>query len=159
MPQKITPNLWFDNNAEEAATFYLSVFKDAEILDVLRQGDAGPGAPGSALTVSFRLRDQHFVALNGGPHFKFNEAVSFLIDCESQDEVDYYWDALTADGGEPSQCGWLKDKYGLSWQVVPRVLIELLQSPDPARAGRVMETMMGMTKLDIAPLQRAHDGA
>jgi predicted 3-demethylubiquinone-9 3-methyltransferase (glyoxalase superfamily) len=155
--QKITPFLWFDTQAEEAANFYVSIFPDSEILSVSRYGESSPGAAGSVMTVAFRLAGQEFTALNGGPHFKFTEALSFVIDCGAQDEVDHYWDALPADGGEPSQCGWLKDKYGLSWQVTPRVLIELLQDADRERANRVMQAMLQMTKIDIAKLQEAYE--
>jgi predicted 3-demethylubiquinone-9 3-methyltransferase (glyoxalase superfamily) len=156
MSQKITPFLWFDTQAEEAANFYVSIFKDAEILSVSHYGEGSPGPAGSVMTVAFRLAGQEFTALNGGPHFTFTEALSFVIDCGAQDEVDHYWDALTADGGEPSQCGWLKDKYGLSWQITPRVLIELLQDEDRERANRVMQAMLRMTKIDIAKLQEAY---
>jgi predicted 3-demethylubiquinone-9 3-methyltransferase (glyoxalase superfamily) len=151
MPE-ITPFLWFNDNAEEAATFYQSVFPSAEILGVKRKWD------GKALTVSFRLEGQEFVGLNGGPHFKFNEAVSFVVDCESQDEVDRYWTLLTADGGSPSRCGWLKDRFGLSWQIVPRQMVTWLSDPDPARSKRTMAAMMTMGKLDLAALKRAYDG-
>ena len=156
MAQKITPFLWFDNQAEEAARFYVSVFKDAEVLSIDRYGEAGPGAAGTVMTVSFRLAGQEFVALDGGPQFTFTEAVSFVIDCASQDEVDYFWDKLSA-GGEPGPCGWLKDKFGLSWQVVPAVLTELLQDEDREKANRVMQAMLQMTKIDIAKLQQAYE--
>ena len=155
---KITPFLWFDTQAEDAANFYVSVFKNADILSVNRDPEGGPAPAGSVMTVSFRLNGQQFTALNAGPMFTFTEAVSFVIDCADQAEVDYYWDALTADGGEPSACGWLKDKFGLSWQVVPRALPELLGDPDQEKAQRVMPAMMGMTKIDVAGLQRAYDG-
>jgi predicted 3-demethylubiquinone-9 3-methyltransferase (glyoxalase superfamily) len=155
--QKITPSLWFDNNAEEAATFYVSVFDDAEILNITRYTEAGPGPEGTAVTVSFRLHGQEFVAINGGPQFPFTEAISFTINCESQEEVDYYWEKLT-DGGEPVQCGWLKDRFGLSWQVVPTILQELIGDKDPAKAKRVTEAMLKMIKLDIAQLQAAYEG-
>ena len=158
MAQKITPNLWFDNQADEAAHYYVSIFKNSEILDVIRYSEAGPGPAGTVLTVSFRLGDQEFLAINGGPHFTFSEAVSFAITCESQDEVDYYWNKLT-EGGEESRCGWLKDRYGLSWQVVPSVLLEMLKDDDPDRVARVTRTMFGMSKLEIAPLQEAYDRA
>lgn len=154
---KITPFLWFDNRAEEAANFYVSVFKNSKVLSATRYGDAGPGPKGSVLTVAFELDGQKFTALNGGPLFKFNEATSFVINCETQDEVDYFWEKLTADGGAESRCGWLKDKYGLSWQVVPMVLSELLQG-DPEKSNRAMQTLLQMKKLDIATLQRAYDG-
>jgi predicted 3-demethylubiquinone-9 3-methyltransferase (glyoxalase superfamily) len=154
---KITPFLWYDNQAEEAAALYTSVFPDSRIVSVTRYGEAGPGPVGSAMTVVFVLEGQEFIALNGGPIFKFNEAVSFSIDCSSQDEVDHYWDRLS-EGGEESQCGWLKDRFGLSWQVNPRVLGEMLSDPDPARAKRSMEAMLRMKKIDIAELRRAYDG-
>jgi predicted 3-demethylubiquinone-9 3-methyltransferase (glyoxalase superfamily) len=153
--KKITPFLWFDNQAEEAAEFYVSVFENSEILSVSRYGEVGPGTPGTAMTVHFRLDGQEFEALNGGPHYTFTEAISFVIDCETQEEVDYYWSKLS-EGGRPDQCGWLKDRFGLSWQVVPRALIELLQDPDPERANRVMQAMLQMTKIDIAALEEAH---
>ncbi len=156
MTRKVTPFLWFDDNAEEATNFYVSVFKNSEVLSIDRYGDAGPGAAGTVMITSFRLDGQEFMALNGGPHFKFTEAVSFLIDCGSQDEVDELWEKL-ADGGETSQCGWLKDKFGLSWQVVPSVLGEMLQDEDRERANRVMQAMLQMTKIDIAKLQHAYD--
>jgi predicted 3-demethylubiquinone-9 3-methyltransferase (glyoxalase superfamily) len=156
--QKITPCLWFDTKGEEAANFYVSLFKNSEITDISRYGDAGPGAPGSVMTVAFVLDGQSFLALNGGPEFTFSEAVSFQISCQTQEEVDHYWNSL-AEGGEEGPCGWLKDKYGLSWQVVPTALPELLGDPDPDRAQRAMKAMLGMKKLDIASLQRAADAA
>jgi predicted 3-demethylubiquinone-9 3-methyltransferase (glyoxalase superfamily) len=159
--QKITPNLWFDKEAEEAAEFYVSVFKNSKVLEVSRYGEAGQEVhgqkPGTAMTVSFELDGQQFMALNGGPIFKFNEAVSFVIDCDGQEEVDYYWEKLSADPAD-GQCGWTKDKYGLSWQVVPKQLGELMSDPDAEKAGRTMEAMLKMKKLDVAALQRAHDG-
>jgi predicted 3-demethylubiquinone-9 3-methyltransferase (glyoxalase superfamily) len=158
MSGKITPFLWFDNQAEEAVNFYVSVFKNSEVLSINRYPEGAPGIGGNVITANFRLNGQEFVALNGGPQFKFTEAISFVIDCESQEEVDYYWDKLTADGGEESQCAWLKDKYGLSWQVVPRQLMEYLGDPDPEKAGRVMQAMLQMQKIDIAKLQEAYDG-
>ncbi|MPZ28109.1 MAG: VOC family protein, partial [Micromonosporaceae bacterium] len=133
MPQRITPYLWYDNQAEEAANYYVSIFNDSKITGTTRFGDAGPGPAGGVMTVSFQLEGQEFVALNGGPHFSFNEAVSFLVDCQTQDEVDELWRQLS-DGGEEGQCGWLKDRYGLSWQIIPRILTELLTDPDPAKA-------------------------
>jgi predicted 3-demethylubiquinone-9 3-methyltransferase (glyoxalase superfamily) len=157
MTQKITPFLWFDSQAEEAANFYVSVFKDAELLEVTRLPEGAPGPAGSVMTASFRLFGQDFVALNGGPAFNFTEAVSFLIDCKDQEEVDYYWNTLTADGGEESQCGWLKDKYGLSWQVIPRILMELMSDPDPVKAGRVTQAMLQMQKIEISKLQEAYN--
>lgn len=155
--QKITPFLWFDSNAEEAVNFYVSLFPDSKVLDTLRYGDAGPGPAGSVMTIDFTLQGQRFTALNGGPHFKFNEAISFHIHCVDQAEVDKYWAALT-DGGEIQQCGWVRDKFGLSWQVVPEALMEMLKDKDTERATRVMGVMMQMKKLDIAPLQQAYDG-
>jgi predicted 3-demethylubiquinone-9 3-methyltransferase (glyoxalase superfamily) len=156
--QKIVPNLWFDTQAEEAAAFYVSVFKDGRILDVARYTDAGPGPAGTAMTVEWEMVGQRFVGINGGPQFTFSEAVSFQIGCADQAEVDYYWDALIADGGEESQCGWLKDKYGLSWQVVPDGMAEVFGNPDPEGARRAMEAMFRMKKLDIAALRAAADG-
>ena len=156
MPQKITPNLWFDTQAEEAARFYVSVFKNSRIVNVTRYTEAGPREVGTVMTVEFELDGQHFVGINGGPEFTFDEAVSFGIDCKDQDEVDYYWDKLT-DGGEESVCGWLKDRFGLSWQVVPTGMEELFADPDPKRADRAMQAMLKMRKLDIAELQRAAD--
>ena len=155
--QKITPFLWFDDRAEEAANHYVSIFKDATILGVSRYGDAGPGPKGSVMTVNFRLEGQEFVALNGGPLFKFTEAVSFMVHCESQKEVDVMWNGLSA-GGEEGPCGWLKDKFGLSWQIVPRVLPQMLTDRDPQKAKRVMEAMMRMKKIEIAELEEAYAG-
>ncbi|HSW66779.1 MAG TPA: VOC family protein [Bacillota bacterium] len=154
---KITPFLWFDSQAEVAANFYVSIFKNSKIIEEARYPEGGPGPAGTIMTVSFELDGQRFTALNGGPVFKFTEAVSFVIDCADQAEVDHYWDALTADGGEESQCGWLKDKFGVSWQVVPRSLPELLNQPDPAAAQRVTQAMLTMKKLDIAALEAARD--
>ena len=158
MSQKITPNLWFDTEAEEAANFYISVFgKNSRIVSVSRYTDAGPREAGTVMTVEFELDGQRFVGINGGPQFKFDEAVSFQINCETQEEVDYYWERLT-DGGQESQCGWLKDKYGLSWQVVPAGMEEVFSDSDPERAQRAMQAMLGMRKLDIGELRRAADG-
>ncbi len=157
MQQKIVPNLWFDTEAEEAAGFYVSVFKNSRVLNVTRYPEGAPGPAGTVMTVEWELDGQRFVGINGGPQFTFTEAVSFQIDCETQDEVDYYWDALT-EGGEEVQCGWLKDKYGLSWQVVPTGMEEVLSDPDSERAQRAMQAMLGMTKLDIDALRRAADG-
>jgi predicted 3-demethylubiquinone-9 3-methyltransferase (glyoxalase superfamily) len=154
--QKITPCLWFDNNAEEAVNHYLSIFKNSKINKILRCGDAGPGPKGSILTIAFQLEGQDFIALNGGPIFKFNEAISLSVDCKSQIEVDDLWEKLS-DGGQKSQCGWLKDKFGLSWQVVPSALVEMLQDPDPEKSKRVMAAMMQMGKIDIAVLKQAYD--
>lgn len=156
--QKITPFLWFDNQAEEAMNFYLSIFKDSKALAVTRYGDAGPGPKGSVMTAKFQLEGLEFVALNGGPVFNFTEAVSFAINCESQKEVDYFWEKLT-EGGAESQCGWLKDRYGLSWQVVPTILLKMLQDKDPEKSARVIKAMLPMRKIDIAILQQAYDGA
>jgi len=156
--QRITPFLWYDTQAEEAANFYVSVFKNSKVLGVVRYGDVGPGPKGSVMTVEFELEGLKFVGLNGGPHFKFTEAVSFAISCETQEEVDYFWEKLTADGGQESQCGWLKDKYGLSWQVVPIRAIELLKDKDPAKSQRVMQAIMPMKKIDLATLEKAAAG-
>ncbi|TMA75922.1 MAG: VOC family protein [Deltaproteobacteria bacterium] len=155
--QKITPFLWFDTQGEEAAKFYISIFRNSKITGTTRYGEAGPGPKGSVMTVAFNLDGQDFVALNGGPQFKFTEAVSFVANCETQQEVDDLWEKLSA-GGERSRCGWLKDKFGLSWQVVPTVLGQLLQDKDPAKSRRVMEAMLQMDKLDIRKLKQAHAG-
>jgi predicted 3-demethylubiquinone-9 3-methyltransferase (glyoxalase superfamily) len=157
MQQKIVPNLWFDTEAEEAAGFYVSVFKDARIVGTTRYGEAGLGPAGMVMTVEFELAGQRFVGINGGPQFTFDEAVSFQITCEDQEEVDYYWERLT-EGGQEIQCGWLKDRFGLSWQVVPTGMDEALNDPDPERARRAMEAMLGMVKLDIAAIRSAADG-
>jgi predicted 3-demethylubiquinone-9 3-methyltransferase (glyoxalase superfamily) len=157
MKQKITPFLWFDDRAEEAANFYVSIFKNSKIVTATRYGDAGPGPKGSVMTVVFSLDGQEFIGLNGGPHFKFTEAVSFSVDCMTQEEVDHYWDKLSA-GGSQQPCGWLKDKFGLSWQVNPGVLGEMLSDPDSAKSKRVMEAMLKMKKIDIAALKRAYAG-
>jgi len=159
--QKITPFLWFNDQAEEAADFYTSIFKNSKIGKVTRYDEeaAGPTGrpPGSVMTIEFELEGQRFVGLNGGPHFKFTEAVSFVINCETQEEVDHFWSKLSA-GGEESRCGWLKDKFGLSWQVVPVVLIEMLADKDAAKAKRVTHAMLQMDKIDIPTLQKAYDG-
>jgi predicted 3-demethylubiquinone-9 3-methyltransferase (glyoxalase superfamily) len=156
--QKITPFLWYENQAEEAANFYASIFKNSSVGSITRYDDASAKAAGrpegSAMTVEFQLEGQNFVALNGGPHFKFTEAVSFVVNCENQEEVDYFWEKLS-EGGAESQCGWLKDKYGLSWQVVPTILPELLKQKDPAKAKRVMEAMLQMKKIDTKALKQA----
>ena len=157
MHQKIIPNLWFDTDAEDAANFYITVFKNSRIVNVAKYPEGSPGEPGTVMTVEFELDGQRFVGINGGPQFKFDEAVSFQITCEGQDEVDYYWDALT-EGGEESQCGWLKDKFGLSWQVVPKGMEEVFSDPDRAKAERAMKAMLGMRKLDIAALRAAAEG-
>ena len=154
---KITPCLWFDTEGEDAANFYVSIFKNSKIGKVVRYGDAGPGPKGSVMTATFELEGQQFTALNGGPHFKFTEAISFVVDCKSQEEVDELWEKLSA-GGEPGHCAWLKDKFGLSWQIVPSVLVELLSNPDPAKSKRVMAAMLKMTKIDIAKLKQAAQG-
>lgn len=156
--QKIVTFLWFNNNAEEAVNFYCSVFKRSKILDVMRCGGVGPGPRGSVLTITFELEGQQYIALNGGPTFKFNEAISLLVQCDTQDEVDHYWSKLTSGGGQESQCGWLKDKFGLSWQICPRVLLKMIQDKDTARADRTMSAMMQMQKLDIAKLTAAYEG-
>jgi predicted 3-demethylubiquinone-9 3-methyltransferase (glyoxalase superfamily) len=153
--QKITPFLWFDNQAEEAMNFYVSIFKNSKVLSVNRYGDGAPVPKGMVMTANFELDGQVFTALNGGPMFKFSPATSFVVHCETQAEMDYYWDKLGA-GGKPNQCAWLDDKFGVTWQIVPNALIELLSDPDPVKAGRVMQAMMQMTKIDIATLQRAY---
>jgi predicted 3-demethylubiquinone-9 3-methyltransferase (glyoxalase superfamily) len=155
--KRIVPNLWFDTEAEEAAEFYVSVFEDSRILNVARYTEAGPREAGMVLTVEFELDGNRFIAINGGPQFKFDEAISFLIECADQAELDSYWEKLT-DGGSESQCGWLKDRYGLSWQVVPEGMAELFADPDPQRAERAMAAMLKMSKLDIAALQAAAAG-
>ncbi|MCK9248721.1 MAG: VOC family protein [Solirubrobacteraceae bacterium] len=155
----ITPNLWFDSDALEAAELYVSIFPRSRIVDVTHYGPDAPRPEGTVLTVEFELDGTRFVGINGGPDFTFDEAVSFEISCVDQAEVDHYWDALTADGGSESRCGWLKDRFGLSWQVVPRRLVELIQDPDPARARRALQAMYGMRRLDVAELERAADGA
>jgi predicted 3-demethylubiquinone-9 3-methyltransferase (glyoxalase superfamily) len=156
--QKITPFLWFDDQAEEAMLFYTSVFEGSRVIGVSRYGEAGPGEAGTVMIASFEIEGQRFTALNGGPRFKFTEAISFVVDCETQEEVDYLWEKLTEDGGEESMCGWLRDKYGLSWQIVPRVLGELMGDPDREKAKHVTEAMLGMRKLEIGELRRAYDG-
>ncbi len=158
MLQKIIPNLWFDTEAEEAAAFYISIFENSRIVNVAHYTEAGPRQAGMVMTVEFELEGQRFVGINGGPQFKFDEAVSFLISCESQEDVDYYWERLSA-GGKEGQCGWLTDRYGLSWQVVPTGMEELFADPNPERATRAMQAMLGMSKLDIAALRSAADGA
>ena len=155
--QKITTFLWFNNNAEEAANYYTSIFKNSKILDVSRYGDVGPGPKGSVMIVKFQLAGQEFVALNGGPQFKFTEAISLMVNCDNQQEIDELWRKLTA-GGQESQCGWLKDKFGLSWQIVPTELGKLMSAKDPAKANRVMQALLQMKKLDIAKLQQAAEG-
>ena len=153
----ITPCLWFDNNAEEAVNFYTSIFKDSKIETVSRYSEAGPGEPGSVLTIVFEINGQEFMALNGGPQFKFSEAISFVVYCDTQAELDDYWQKLTAEGQEV-QCGWLTDKFGLSWQVVPTITEKLLSDPDPEKVRRVSEAILKMVKLDIAEMVRAYEG-
>jgi predicted 3-demethylubiquinone-9 3-methyltransferase (glyoxalase superfamily) len=155
---KISPFLWFDKEAEEAATFYVSVFPNSKLGEVQRYPEGAPGPAGTAMTVAFELDGESFTALNGGPVFQFNEAISFVIDCADQAEVDYFWDRLTADGGQPVQCGWLKDKFGLSWQVVPKALHETTGGPDAAGRQRAFDAMMQMVKLDVAKLRAAYAG-
>ena len=156
--QKITPFLWFNDNAEEAMNFYISTFKNSKVVSVTRYGEAGPGPKGTVMTAKFELDGQEFVALNGGPQFTFSEAISFVVNCKTQQEVDELWEKLSA-GGNKSRCGWLKDKYGLSWQVVPTVLPEMLQDKDAAKSKKVMEAMLQMDKIDIETLQRAYRAA
>jgi len=155
--QKISPFLWFDNNAEEAMNLYTSIFKNSKVLSVSRYGEAGPGPNGQVMTASFELEGIQFTALNAGPRFKFTEAISFVITCADQKEVDYYWEKLTANGGEESMCGWLKDKFGLSWQVVPTALYELMGDKDKEKANRVMQAMLQMRKMDIQKLKDAYN--
>jgi predicted 3-demethylubiquinone-9 3-methyltransferase (glyoxalase superfamily) len=154
--QKITPFLWFDNQAEEAMRFYVSTFKNSRVVSISRYGDAGPGPKGTAMVAAFELEGQAFLALYGGPQFSFSPAVSFLVNCKAQDEVDYFWEKLS-EGGEKHQCGWLRDKYGLSWQIVPTILSELMQDKDPEKSKRVMEAMLQMQKIDIEGLKRAYE--
>jgi predicted 3-demethylubiquinone-9 3-methyltransferase (glyoxalase superfamily) len=154
--QKITPFLWFDNNAEEAMNFYVSIFKNSQIVSVARYGEGGPGPKGTVMTGTFQLEGQKFMALNGGPQFRFTEAISFFVDCETQEEVDELWEKLS-EGGEKSRCGWLKDKFGLSWQIIPSALGEMLQDKDPEKAKRVMMAMLQMDKIDIKTLKQAYD--
>jgi predicted 3-demethylubiquinone-9 3-methyltransferase (glyoxalase superfamily) len=155
--QKITPFLWFDNNAEEAMKFYTSIFKNSKIGGIRRCGDAGPGAKGTVMSATFQIEGQKFMVLNGGPHFKFTPAISFFVNCETQAEVDELWEKLLA-GGETMQCGWLKDKFGISWQIIPKALGEMLGDKDPQKSQRVMKAMMKMIKIDVAELRRAHEG-
>jgi predicted 3-demethylubiquinone-9 3-methyltransferase (glyoxalase superfamily) len=155
---RITPCLWFDTQGEEAANFYISIFKNSRIVDVAHYGEGAPRPAGTVMTVAFELDGQPFTALNGGPEFTFNEAVSFQVHCETQEDVDHFWESLS-DGGEPGSCGWLKDKYGVSWQIVPAELPALLGDPDPQRAQRAMTALLGMGKIDIDAIKRAADGA
>jgi len=154
--QKITPFLWFDGKAEEAMNFYTEIFKNSKVVDIMRYGDAGPGPKGSVMSATFQLEGQEFIALNGGPQFTFSPAISFFVKCQTQEEVDELWDRLLA-GGRPQQCGWLTDRYGLSWQIVPTVLGEMLQDKDPDKSSRVMKAMLKMVKLDIAALKEAYE--
>jgi len=154
---RITPFLWFDTEAEEAANFYCSIFKNSKIAQTVRYGDTGPGPKGSVMIVNFEIDGAEFTALNGGPRFKFDEAISFVVHCETQEEIDYYWEKLTADGGAPSMCGWLKDKFGLSWQVVPTQIGELMSGGAEA-SGRVMQAVMQMQKLDLQKMKDAYQG-
>jgi predicted 3-demethylubiquinone-9 3-methyltransferase (glyoxalase superfamily) len=155
--QKITPFLWFDGRAEEAAEFYVSIFRDAKVTALTRYGEAGPGPKGSVMTAVFEIEGQRFIALNGGPHFSFTPAISFVVSCATQEEIDWYWDKLL-EGGAAQQCGWLTDKFGVTWQIVPDVISEMMQDKDPERSRRVMAAVMGMIKLDIARLKAAYDG-
>ncbi len=156
--QKIAPFLWFNNNAEEAVDYYLSIFKNSKKLSTMYASDGMPNPAGSVMVVYFELNGVEFGAMNGGPHYKFDNAVSFVVNCENQEEVDYYWDTFIKDGGTESACGWLQDKFGLSWQITPTRLIELMQDKDPVKAGRVAQAMMGMVKIDIAELEKAYAG-
>lgn len=156
--QKITPFLWFDNQAEEAANFYVSIFKNSKIGEIRRYGDAGPGPKGSVMTISFQLEGEQFVALNGGPHFKFTPAISLFVNCETQQEVDELWEKLLA-GGRKDRCGWLQDKFGLSWQIIPKQLMEMLGDKDPAKSQNVMNAMLQMDKIDVDELKRAYEQA
>jgi predicted 3-demethylubiquinone-9 3-methyltransferase (glyoxalase superfamily) len=155
--QKITPFLWFDDKAEEAVDFYISIFKNSKTISISRYGDAGPGPKGSVMVAKFQIEGQEFVALNGGPTFTFSPAISFVVNCRTQEEIDELWEKLS-EGGAKSQCGWLTDKFGLSWQIVPTVLGELMQDKDPVKTNRVMKALLQMTKLDIQGLQKAHEG-
>ena len=155
--QKITPFLWFDGKAEEAMNFYVSVFKDSKVVSVTRYGEAGPGPKGTVMSATFQLDGQDFFALNGGPQFAFTPAISFFVNCETQQEVDELWEKLS-EGGKKERCGWLKDRYGLSWQIIPTILGKMLQDPDPEKAKRVMQAMLQMDKIDIQRLKQAHEG-
>jgi predicted 3-demethylubiquinone-9 3-methyltransferase (glyoxalase superfamily) len=156
--QKIKTFLWYDADAEEAVNLYVSIFENSRVVEVARYGEAGPGPKGSVMTVEFELDGQRFIALNGGPHFKFNEAISLSVECDTQQEIDELWSRLTAGGGQESQCGWLKDRFGLSWQINPAVLGKLFADPDPKKVKRTMEAMLKMKKMDIAALERAYAG-
>lgn len=159
MTKKITTHLWFDGNAEQAVELYTSIFPNSRVTQVARWGEGGPGKPGTVMTISFELDGQAFIALNGGPHFTFTPAISLFVPCASQDEVDRYWSRFLAAGGKATQCGWLEDCFGLSWQIIPTRLVELMTDPDPKRAGRVAQTLMTMQKIDVAALERAHAGS
>jgi predicted 3-demethylubiquinone-9 3-methyltransferase (glyoxalase superfamily) len=154
--QKITPFLWFDNQAEEAMNFYVSIFRNSQVISIRRYGEAGPGSKGTVMTASFEIEGQEFMALNGGPQYKFTEAISFFVNCETQEEVDELWEKLS-EGGEKGPCGWLKDKYGVSWQIVPTVLGEMLSDPDPEKSERVTKAMLQMKKIDIEGLKKAYE--
>jgi len=156
--QKITPFLWFDSNAEEAVNFYISLFKNSKILSVTRYGEAGPGPAGTIMTATFQLDGQEFTALNGGPHFKFTEAISLSVNCETQEEIDEFWEKLSSEGGEKGRCGWLKDKYGLSWQVSATGWDEMLQDKDPEKVKRVMEAVLQMDKIELETIKKAYEG-
>ena len=158
LKQKITTFLWYDDQAEEAAKFYTSLFKNSKITDVARYSEAGPGKLGSVMTVVFELEGQEFIALNGGPEFKFTEAISLMVECEDQEEVDQLWEKLTADGGQEQACGWLKDKYGLCWQIIPRGFLELVTDPDRDKSSRAMQAMFNMKKLDLKSARKAYEG-
>jgi predicted 3-demethylubiquinone-9 3-methyltransferase (glyoxalase superfamily) len=155
--QKITPFLWFDGKAEEAANFYVSIFKNSKMMSIARYGDAGPGPKGTVMLATFQIEGQQFMALNGGPQYTISPAISFFVSCETQAEVDELWDKLSA-GGAEVQCGWLKDKFGLSWQIIPKALMELMQDKDPVKSQRVFKAMMGMIKIDVEGLRRAYRG-
>ena len=156
LTQKITTHLWFDGNAEAAVEFYTSLFPDSRVTHVARWGEGGPGPQGAVLNIAFEMAGQEFLALNGGPQYRFSPAISLFVSCESQAEVDDLWTKLLAGGGKPNQCGWLDDRFGLSWQIVPKALIELMSDPDPKASGRVAQALMGMQKIDIAGLRQAH---
>jgi predicted 3-demethylubiquinone-9 3-methyltransferase (glyoxalase superfamily) len=157
--QKITTYLWFDGNAEEAVAHYTSIFPRSKVTQVARWGEGGPAPQGTVMNIAFELDGQQFIALNGGPHFKFTPAISLFVSCDSQDEVDMYWSKLLAGGGKPTACGWLEDTFGLSWQIIPDRLVTLMSDPDPKCAGRVAQALMTMQKIDLAALERAHQGA
>jgi predicted 3-demethylubiquinone-9 3-methyltransferase (glyoxalase superfamily) len=157
--QKITPYLWFNGNAEEAVQFYTSVFPASRVTKIARWGEGGPGPQGTVMNIAFELSGQGFIALNGGPQFTFNPAISLFVSCESQAEVDELWTKLLAGGGKPTACGWLQDRYGLSWQIIPTALVDLMSDPDPKASGRVTQALMGMQKIDLAVLRRAHAAA